>query len=145
MITVLIIIFVASILVLLSMVSFRAWEIKTSKIEQPKDKEKLLPKIYFRHLEKIMLYLTKYAVQWVILITVKYWFILYTKICKWVKDKSPKINKFFNKKSGEHKPNNNSFLHKAVIESKIKIRNMKEKIIKEHEKELEKGESIDNI
>ncbi len=54
--------------------------IKNSKVEDPIILRKIVPEIYFRQIEKIMLYLTKHIVQWLILISVKYWFIVLAKV-----------------------------------------------------------------
>lgn len=131
--TILIIIFVISTISLFLITSIRAWEIKTKRIDiSSEENRSLLPKIYFRHIEKIMLYLTKHIIQWIVLMIVKYWFILQTKIKKWVQENSPKINKFLGKNTN-NQPKKNTFLQKAILESKWKIKHMKEKIIRENE------------
>jgi len=112
---------------------FRAWEIKTSRVETSPKNGRIFPEIYFRHIEKIMLYLTKHIIQWIVLKLVKYWFILYTKTKKWTCNNLPKIHSFFKKKTREIDQNRNSFIRRAVLESKMKIRGIKEKIRKEHE------------
>lgn len=114
------------------MVTFRAWEIKTGRVEIPYQAKSILPKIYFRHVEKIMLYLTKHIVQWIVLMAVKYWFIVYTKTKKWAGKKLPKIYDFFKTKPKVLIQPKNSFIQKAILESKIKIRNIKEKVKREH-------------
>jgi len=111
---------------------FRAWEIKTSRLEKPLSVRNLLPKIYFRHVEKIMLYLVKHIVQWIVLMVVKYWFILITKAKKWGDRKQPKILAFFKGKPKELNPQKYSFMRKAVLESKMKIRHIKEKVRMDH-------------
>lgn len=126
--TILILIFIISTISLVGMLWYRAWEIKNNE-GNLEIYRKLPPEIYFRQIEKIMLYLTKHAVQWVILIVVKYWFTLTTKTQKWVQKNSPRIHKFFEKKE----TNKKTFVGKAILESKIKIRKVKEKIKKEHE------------
>ncbi len=132
--TILIIVFLISIISLSVMIKFRAWQIKTGKVNiEIESQRSLLPKIYFRQTEKIMLYLTKHIIQWVVLIIVKYWFILQTKIKKWIKDNSPKIIKFFGKNDSANKNSKITFFKKAIIESKFKIKHMKEKIIRENE------------
>jgi len=111
---------------------FRAWEIKTSRVEEPLPSKKVFPKIYFRHVEKIMLYLAKHIVQWIILMVVKYYYIFTTKTKKWVKTNSPKIHKFFNKKPKGEYQQKNGFVRRAVLESKVKIKHIREKVKKEH-------------
>jgi len=114
------------------MVMFRAWEIETSRIPKHSNRN-IFPKIYFRHVEKIMLYLTKHIVQWIVLVAVKYWFIVYTKTKKWTRKNLPKIFKFLKKESKEVKKQSDSFVKKAILESKTKIKRIKEKVRKEHE------------
>ncbi len=130
---VIIIIFLIAIISLFSMMMFRAWEIETSRIEKPISSRKIVPGIYFRHVEKIVLYLTKHIVQWVVLIVIKYSFIIVTKTKKSLKKNWPKISKFLKKKSKDIKQQNNTFVKRAISESKIKIRRIKEKVRKEHE------------
>jgi hypothetical protein len=134
--TIIIIIFFIAIVSSLGMLSFRAWEIKTGRVEYSSSSKEILPKIYFRHIEKIMLYLAKYVIQFFVLMVVKYWFIIYTKSKKWICNKSPNIHRFFHKKSTNITEKRDSFIHKAVLESKIKIRNIKEKIKREHENKV---------
>jgi len=129
---IIIIIFLIATISVLGMITFRAWEIKTGRVEISNPSKSILPKIYFRHVEKIMLYLTKHVVQWVILMSVKYWFIFYTKAKKWIYKKSPKIHSFFHKSPKNITEQKNSFIYKAILESKIKIKNIKEKVRKEH-------------
>jgi len=114
---------------------FRAWEIETARVEKPLPNKNIFPNIYFRHVEKIMLYLAKYIIQWIVLVTVKYWFIFYTKTKKLIKNKLPKIHCLFSKKPINKDIHKNSFINKAILESRIKIRNIKEKIIREHERQ----------
>ena len=135
-----IIIFSIAILSLFGMMLFRAWEVRQKESENPLPSRKIVPEIYFRHVEKIMLYLTKYIVQSIVLVTVKYWFIVYTKASKWIGENWPKMYSFFKKKEEDNTPpHKNSFIQRAIVESKIKIRHMKEKVLKEHAKiEVEK-------
>jgi hypothetical protein len=69
-------------------------------------------------------------------------------------NKLPKINKFFQKKENEVIDSRKiSFVQRAVIESKIKIKKVKEKIKKDHEEEIkileeevkEQEEKVDKI
>lgn len=130
---VIIILFLIAIILAFTMLSFRAWQIETLRVEPQTPKRKLLPEIYFRHIEKIMLYLAKRIVQWIIVMIVKYWFILVTKTRKIVKEKLPKVHNFFKKKGKEIvDPKKYTFVRKAVLESKAKIRRVKEKVKKEH-------------
>jgi len=128
-----IIIFFVAIISALGMLMFRAWEIKTSRVEDPSSTQ-IFPKIYFRHVEKIMLYLAKHIIQWIVLIIVKYWFILVAKTKKWGDKNLPKISEFFKKKTNNINEQRNSFVRKSILESKMKIRHIREKVRKDHEK-----------
>lgn len=131
MMTVLIIIFILSTTSLIGMLWFRSWEIK-NKNREFEPQRKLPPEIYFRQVEKIMLYLTKHIVQWVVLVVVKYWFTLTTKAQKWILKKLPKIHDFFTKKPDQDVLKK-TFVGRAILESKIKIKRVREKVKKESE------------
>jgi uncharacterized protein YpmB len=132
--TIIIIIFFVAIVLIFGMLFFRAWEINNSHVLKPEASKKVIPEIYFRQTEKIMLYLTKHIIQWIVLITVKYWFIVSTKTQKWICKNLPKIDNYFKKVPKEIDDSKGvSFVKRAVIESKIKIRRIKEKVRKEHE------------
>lgn len=130
--TIIIILFFIAIGLSFSIIYFRAWEIKNSKVEDTIILRKIVPEIYFRQIEKIMLYLTKHIVQWLILISVKYWFIVLAKVKKWVSKNLPKIHRFFKTKTKEINQQKNTFLNKAILESKIKIKRIKEKVKRDH-------------
>lgn len=117
------------------MIMFRAWEIKTSRVEISEPKRKIMPEIYFRHIEKIMLYSAKYFIQWLVLGIAKVWFIATAKTKKYVVKNLPKIHSFFKKKTKDLNQQKNTFVQRAILESKSKIRKMKEKVKKEHEEE----------
>lgn len=114
------------------MLNYRAWEIAKNKIEKPSPHQKVIPEIYFRHLEKIMLYLAKYSIQWIVLMVIKIWFILTTKIQKIVQKKLPKIYNIFKKKENSNGKKISS-VYRALVELRTKIRRVKEKTIKENE------------
>ncbi len=122
------------------MLLFRVWEIKTNKIEVKSEKESYTPELSFRNIEKIFLFLIKYSIQWIVLVSVKIWYLVISKTKLLFKNKLPKINKFFNRKPKIEDPRKISFVQRAVIESKIKIKRVKEKIKKEHEKKIEEIE-----
>ncbi len=126
-----ILIFFITIIIAFGMLAFRAWEIRTARVSISESTDKIEPDLSFRHVEKSMLYLTKHIVQSIVLALAKCWFIITTKIKKCVTDKWPY---YFQKKpevSAEHaKP---SFFKKAILESKTKIRRIKEKVRREHE------------
>ena len=115
------------------MLTFRAWEIRTLRIN-PENIEPAVPEISFRHIEKSMLYFTKHIVQGIVLSVVKYWFIIITKTKKWISDNWPKMHDYFKKKVvTSNETTTPSFFHRAVLESKAKIKRIKEKVKKEHE------------
>lgn len=128
-----IIIFFIAIITLFGMMMYRAWEIQTSRVEKPDSDKKIFPKIYFRHVEQVALYLIKRGVQWIVLVVVKYWFIVTTKIRKWAAKNLPKIFEFFRKKTKDLDQQKKSFIRRAVLESKTKIRHIREKVRREHE------------
>lgn len=68
-----------------------------------------------------------------------------TKIKILLKNKLPKISRLFKKKENTDS-RKISFVQRAVIESRIKIKKVKEKIKKEHEEALEEvKEEVDKI
>lgn len=140
--TITIIIFFIAIILAFGMLSFRAWEIKTNRIIVEDDRPKFTGGLSFRYFEKIFLYVTKRIIQWIVLSFVKIWFTITTKIKIWIKNKLPKINKFFQKKEKIVGSRKVSFVERAVMESKIKIKRVKEKIKKEHEESL--SDNIEN-
>ncbi len=143
--TFVIIIFFISITVALGMLYFRVWKIKTKRIENPGAQEFILPKIQFRHLEKNMLYLTKHILQGLLFTFVKYWFIVVTKVKKWFNSKWPKISSFFKrKKTNQNISYRHSFVKKAVLESKARIKHIREKVKEEIESKEEKSDKLDN-
>jgi len=135
-----IIIFFISLAIVFGMLSFRAWKIETSQIIIKEAKENYFPELSFRHIEKIILFLTKHIIQYIVLFSAKTWFTLVAKIRILVKNKLPKINNFLKKKIYRDS-RKISFVQRAVIESKIKIKKVKEKIKKEHE-EIEEVDKI---
>ena len=129
---IIIILFLIATILAFTMLSFRAWQIETLRIEPQTPERKLLPEIYFRHLEKIMLHLAKHVIQWIVLMSVKGWYILLTKTKKWVGKNWPKISKFLKKKTKEIDDKRMTFAKRAILESKMKIRRIKEKVKKDH-------------
>ena len=116
---------------------FRAWEIKKFNIPINSPSTEIIPKIHFRRIEKIMLYLIRHIVQWAVLVLVKYWFITLAKIKKLINKKLPKLHNFFQKKTieGEKKK---SFLSRTLSDLKMKIKHTKERVIKENEEDVVK-------
>ena len=115
------------------MLTYRAWEIRTLQFT-PKSNTPNLPDVSFRHIEKNMLYLTKHIIQAIVLTVVKYWFIITTKGKKWAMEKWPKVESYLKKKSqAVAKTTPPSFVKRAILESKTKIRRIKEKVKREHE------------
>jgi len=114
------------------MLSFRAWEIKTLQTEPGISQRKLVPELYFRHVEKIMLHLVKYLIQWIVVMVVKYWFIIYTKTKMWAVKNWPKIYNLFKRKEDDANPQKYTFMERARLELKAKIRHTKEKVRQAH-------------
>ncbi|MFA6392831.1 MAG: hypothetical protein WCW54_01975 [Candidatus Paceibacterota bacterium] len=135
--TLIIIIFFIAIAGAFGMLMFRNWEIQNNKIEIKENKEKHIGELSFKYLESIFLHTIKHIIQWIILFVVKLWFIIITKSSIWLKNKLPKLNKFFKKKEVNGTDSRKiSFVERAVIESKIKIRKVKEKIKQDHAEEV---------
>jgi len=93
-------------------------------------------------------------IQHIVVFSVKSWFLFITKTKIWIQNKLPKLNKFFKKKENNGTDSRKiSFVERAIIESKIKIKKVKEKIKQEHEEELknveeemkEQEEKVDKI
>ncbi len=130
---IIIIIFFVAIILAFGMLTFRAWEIRTLRINI-EDKKSILSEIQFRQIKRSMLYFVKHIILSIVLIVVKYWFIITTKIKKWFSNKWPKINDHFkNNYSSSKNISYNSFVKHAILESKIKIKRIKEKVKREHE------------
>lgn len=138
-----IIIFLIAIIAAFGMLFYRAWEIRTSRIVVREEHENYLPKLSLKEVEKISLHVTKHVIQSVVIFTVKGWFLFITKTKILIQNKSPKIHKFFQKKTNTDS-RKISFVERAIIESKIKIKKVKEKIRKEHE-EIEENNEVDKI
>lgn len=96
---IIIILFFIAIILAFIMLSYQAWEIKTLRTDKNNNEHRIMPEIYFRHLEKTALYLIKNIVQWVILMAVKYWYVSSTKTKKWINKNWPKIANFLKTKA----------------------------------------------
>lgn len=129
---IIIILFFIAIILAFIMLSYQAWEIKTLRTEKNSN-PKIMPEIYFRHLERTALYLIKNIVQWIVLMAVKYWYISSAKTKKWINKNWPKIANFLKTKAKDIDFKKNTFIKRAILESKIKIKRIKEKVKKEHE------------
>ncbi len=115
------------------MITFRAWKIETKRINSPIETITKDPKISFRQIEKIFLYLTKNLLLFIVLSVAKYWYLITTKSHKWIIENWPKVYRIFWKKSETTQTNKKSFISRVVLESKIKMKKIKEKIKQEHE------------
>ncbi len=130
---IIIIIFFISIILAFGMLTFRAWEIRTSRLLINTESMQTYKKgLSFEEIEKIVLFSFKHIIQWIVIFIVKNWFIIITKIKRLIQNKLPKIHKLFKKKP-KTESRKISFVERAVMESKIKIRKVKEKIKKDHE------------
>lgn len=138
--TLTIIIFFIAIIGAFGMLMFRAWEIRTSRliIDRTFTRE-----LSFRYIEKVTLFLIKHLIQWIILTSVKIWYLFVTKSKVILQNKLPRVNNLLHKKINNDS-RKLSFVERAVLESKIKIKKIKEKIKKEHEKKVVTAE-VDKI
>ena len=90
-----------------------------------------------RQLEKYLLYSLKHLIQNLILGIVKYWILGMIKIKKWFIENWPKIKARLKKNKVKIEttyPKSPSFIRRAVFESKIKIKRLKQKI--KHDNDL---------
>jgi len=129
--TIIIILFFLTIILSFFMLNYRAWEIKKKKIEKPSPHQKVIPEIYFRQIEKNVLYLAKHIIQWVVLIIIKGYFLLINKVQKLIEKKLPKIYNVFKKKTKKNGKKISS-IYRALIELKTKIKRVKEKTNEEN-------------
>lgn len=130
--TYLIIIFFVSLAIAFMMLNYSAWQVKNG--ERGKERTWMLVFPPIRHIEKYLLYFLKHFIQKVILFCVKYWFLFITKIKKWIIENWPKIkNRFSKNKKEEIYPKSPSFLRRAVFESKVKIKRIRQKIKEEND------------
>lgn len=129
--TISIIIFAVSLIVVFWVLVRSARQISTGKRQLKAD---FTPDISFRKIEKYVLYYTKNIVQVTVVTVVKYSMITALKTKKVLKDKWPSIHnsvkKVFKKREAGEKP---SFIQKAILESKTKIRRIKDKVKKDHQ------------
>ena len=149
-----IIIFLVAIIAAFGMLLYRAWELRTNRMVIEDETTKFTPELSFRYIETIMLYIIKHVVQWIVLSVVKLWFLIVTKTKIFIQNKWPKVHNLFKKKESPLADGRKiSFVERAVIESKIKIKKVKEKIKQDHEEELkvleeetkEQEEKVDKI
>lgn len=118
-----------TLIIAFGMLSYRAWEIKTAKVNiQFKEKQFIVP---FRKIEKTALYIIKHLIQGFLVIIAKYWFIVSIKIKKKIDHLWPKIHSYLIRKKITSQ-NGNLFIKRAIFESKVKIRRIKEKVKKEN-------------
>lgn len=130
--TFIVIILIIAIITAYMVLAFRAWELRTGQIDV-ENVESPVQHLSLRQIEKIMLYLLKHFIQGLVILVVKYWYITITKISVWLKEKWPKVSAIFEKKPESTTPKKPSFVTKAVLESKSKIKRLKQKIREEHE------------
>lgn len=128
-----IIFFIIAIIVALGMLIFRAWEIKTMRVELQLNTKQRGLEFSYKDIEKTLLYIIRRIIFVVVLTCVKYWLIISTKIKKEVSENWPKIHKLFQSKPKEISPRKHSFISQTILESKARISKLKEKIRKEHE------------
>ena len=125
------------------MLLYRAWELRTNRMVIEDEKTKFTPELSFRYIETIILYIVKHVVQWIVLSVVKLWFLVITKTKIFLQNKWPKIHNLFKKKECPLADGRKiSFVERAIIESKIKIKRVKEKIKEEHEQKIEEVREV---
>lgn len=126
-----ILIFAISLIVVFGILIRSVRQIRAGKRQLNED---FTPDISFRKIEKYVLYYTKNIVQITVVTVVKYSMITALKTKKVVKEKWPtihtKIKRVFNKREAGEKP---SFIQKAILESKTKIRRIKDKVKRDHQ------------
>lgn len=125
-------IFFIAIIVALGLLSYSAWEVDTGT--RNSDSYPVF-KISIRKTEKYVLYYTKQILQSIVITVIKYWFIFITKTKKFIKEKWPHIICKLRPKplnAGERP----SFVRKAILESKIKVKRIKENIREKHKTEV---------
>lgn len=132
-----IIIFFVAIIISVGVLSYRYWEIQNGneiiahKIKNP------ISKITFRSIERNVLHLLKYFIQKIVLVLAKYWFIVRIRTKKFLMGKWPKIYSIFEKKPFDpNAPLKPSFVTKALLESKVKIKRLKKKIHEDHDMDI---------
>ena len=126
-----VIIFFIAITTAFGMLSFRAWELRTGRVA-PEHVETGTFEFSFRNFEQVMLHYTKHIIQGFVLVVVKYWFIGVTRVKIWLMDKWPKVHRIFQKKPKEPTPMKPTFFTKALMESKSKIKRIRQKVREDH-------------
>jgi len=137
---ILFIIFLIALGIAFGMLSFRAWELRTGRVVAQSHETSPVPDLSFRKVEKTALYVIKYTIQAIVFTGAKYWFITATKTRKGIEEKLPEVHAFFKKKP-RTKP---SFVRRSIIESKVKIKKIKEHVKKEHGTVLEEQKVDDS-
>jgi hypothetical protein len=127
-----VLIFFIAIIIAFGMLSYRTWELRTGQVTfNPSDTEAF--ELSFRKMERTMLYVAKHLIQGFLLVVVKYWLIAITRVRKWLMEKWPKVYGVFKTKEPSPTPIRPSFFTKALMESKTKIKRLKQKIREDHE------------
>jgi hypothetical protein len=130
------IILIVSLISLFLIISYRVWEIRTSKIEIFVNDMKSELQLCFRNIEKITLYFTKKIILNMITLSVKFWLILKIKIKKKIVENWPKIHKLITKTEKELTPKKNSFIKQTILEAKVRVSKIKEKIKNDHKRDI---------
>jgi hypothetical protein len=130
------ILFWISLVIAFGMLAFRDWEIRTLGVNIDENAKSPIPQITFRQIEKNMLHLTKHIVQAFVLIVAKTWFIAIAKTKNFLEEKWPKIHERFQKKPVSPTEVKLTFVRRAILESKAKIRRIKETVKMEHEEQV---------
>jgi hypothetical protein len=132
----LIFIFTVAISISFLTVSYRAWQMRRLGARSMESNINYAESFSFRNIEKVMLYWANRTVVGVVGFVVKYWFTITTKTKKWIAESLPKVHKIIEKV--DKVPNNTlvkprTFIRKTILESRAKIRRVREKVKMEHE------------
>lgn len=132
MITTIVIFFISTLLAF-SILYLQIWKLQTGKVEHVSEQEARPILADYKRIEKITLYVVKNITFVFILITVKYWYLMTTKLKKWFEEKKPAIVSILKIKQKEPKEFKPTFIRRAIFELKIRIKRIKQAIKKEHE------------
>jgi hypothetical protein len=125
-----IIIFIVAILGAFLMVSYKAWTLRSLPASEIGNTIDYSETFSFRNIEKVVLYWAKHVAVGLVLVVVKYSFTFITKARKWLSEHRPKHAAEI---AGLQIAKPYSFMRRTIIEAKIKIKRVKEKIRREHE------------
>ena len=132
------ILFFIALVTALLMSTYRAWEIRTSRVQKSNASDvDFIETFSFRNIEKVALSVFKNVFVGIILVIAKYWFIFVTKTKKWLEENWPKVHQIFERSRMKEVDRgliqSYSFMRRLILETRAKVRRMKEKVKREHE------------